>query len=96
MTRLARVVTISVLLGIVAMFIWTALHYVVGRRSDLLVCQGEHEEECKHHTDFVDCNGDITAIAKKSCRHFVTMAAPEYEAKGGKCGYRTTRVICKR
>lgn len=81
-----------VLVGLVT---WIALIYL-NRPADLLICQGENEEGCSYHTDFVSCAGSLQAVAEKICRRYEILPAAEFESKGGKCDYRTTRVICKR
>jgi hypothetical protein len=46
--------------------------------------------------EFVSCASSLEAVAAKKCRRYDIMLVPEFEPKGGKCDYRTTRVICKR
>lgn len=85
----------TLLLSLFGLMIWIGATYLY-RPTDLLVCQGENEDACSYHTDFVSCAGSLETVAKKACSRYEIMSAPEFESKGGKCDYRTTRVICKR
>lgn len=81
--------------GLFGLMIWIGLTYLY-RPTDLLVCQGEKEDDCPYHTHFVSCADGLEAVAAKNCRRYEIMLAPEFQSMGGKCDYRTTRVICKR
>lgn len=95
MPKLAWAPPIFLIVGGTTLIAWAAFHYVLDRPSDLLVCQGEREDECWHHTHFIDCDGSMELVAKKVCRQYDILPVAEFETKAGKCGNRTTRVLCK-
>ena len=96
MIRRAAIITAIVGALLVGLYLGASVYLFRGN-GDLLVCRGELEELCEHHTEFVDCTGSVAELAKRICRRsYNLLPASENEHTGGRCGYNIVRVFCQR
>lgn len=90
-------ITGAIVVALLGGLYWGASVYLFRGTRDLLVCQGDQEELCERHTEFIDCTGSVEGLAKSVCeRSYKLLPASENERKNGRCGYKIVRVFCQR